>query len=827
MEEKANDISADDVITILIATDNHLGYMERDPLRSNDSFQTFEEILLYAKQYNVDMMLLGGDLFHDNKPSRKTLYNTIALLRKHCMGDKPCQLEFLSDQKRNFTSFFPIVNYEDPNLNISLPIFSIHGNHDDPSGDGNLCALDILSASGLVNYFGKSNQVDNIEISPILLKKGDTRLALYGLGNIRDERLYRTFLRKNVKMLRPRQNMDDWFNLFVLHQNRVSHNPKNYIPETFLNDFIDLILWGHEHECLIDLSKNEIKNFYITQPGSSIATSLCEGESKTKHIGILRIKQKQFEIEKIKLKSVRPFLMMDICLQDDLNDERDPTTVTNYLIQKVDELEKRAIDEWKENNPELSDKMNCPRPLIRLRVEYSGGYPTFNPHKFGQKFVNRIANPNDILHFYRKKSVVKPNSSTENDITFLPEKLESTKIETLIDEFLQIKNLDILNEKELGNAVKTYIEKDEKDAIKEYVDKYLNDICKEVKEKYNTTDVNLLNEQIKTIKNIKKEKYNSMDNSLNIFSNFNNTNLNKEDEIEMDNNEQENKRTTKTKKQTGTKKRIKKNSIKYDEEEEEEKEEKEEEKEEDDDDDDLFKINEDNDVIEIVDKPEKINIRKNGRKTNIKRNKEKEQVLLNDTDEEKSEKNGTKKQGRKKNVRKDNENDNETNKKIEKTTPKRRGKKKGIKIYDNENNENDIVDILSMETTGDKIFINENSIMQMEDEIESSESSRSSNNKNKIKKETKRGTKRKLETMQSVNLDDHSTAVFDSNITHIDINNTINTEANTSSTRRTRKLPSIFGLSSQSAPKRTRISRKTNTKELHQSQLDFSIKPKK
>jgi len=287
MDELSNNNSNDDVITILIATDNHLGYMERDPLRSNDSFQTFEEILLYAKKYNVDMMLLGGDLFHDNKPSRKTLYNTIALLRQHCMGDKPCQLEFLSDQKKNFTSFFPIVNYEDPNLNISLPIFSIHGNHDDPSGNGNLCALDILSASGLINYFGKSNQVDNIEISPILLKKGNTRLALYGLGNIRDERLYRTYLRKNVKMLRPKQNMDEWFNIFVLHQNRVSHNPKNYIPETFINDFIDLILWGHEHECLIDLNKNEIKNFYITQPGSSIATSLCEGESKTKLVKFL------------------------------------------------------------------------------------------------------------------------------------------------------------------------------------------------------------------------------------------------------------------------------------------------------------------------------------------------------------------------------------------------------------------------------------------------------------------------------------------------------------------------------------------------------------
>lgn len=29
---------------------------------------------------------------------------------------------------------FPWVNYQDENLNISIPIFSIHGNHDDPTG---------------------------------------------------------------------------------------------------------------------------------------------------------------------------------------------------------------------------------------------------------------------------------------------------------------------------------------------------------------------------------------------------------------------------------------------------------------------------------------------------------------------------------------------------------------------------------------------------------------------------------------------------------------------------------------------------------------------
>ncbi len=29
---------------------------------------------------------------------------------------------------------FPVVNYEDPNYNVSMPVFIIHGNHDDPTG---------------------------------------------------------------------------------------------------------------------------------------------------------------------------------------------------------------------------------------------------------------------------------------------------------------------------------------------------------------------------------------------------------------------------------------------------------------------------------------------------------------------------------------------------------------------------------------------------------------------------------------------------------------------------------------------------------------------
>lgn len=52
----------------------------------------------------------------------------------------------------------------DPDLNVELPVFSIHGNHDDPSGDGGLSAMDLLATAGLVNYFGKAMDLDDLHL---------------------------------------------------------------------------------------------------------------------------------------------------------------------------------------------------------------------------------------------------------------------------------------------------------------------------------------------------------------------------------------------------------------------------------------------------------------------------------------------------------------------------------------------------------------------------------------------------------------------------------------------------------------------------------------
>lgn len=471
-----NTLDDEDTFKILIATDIHLGYLEKDAIRGNDSYNTLDEILKCAKTNQVDFILLGGDLFHDNKPTRRCLHNCITMLRRYCMGDTPIQFNILSDQTVNFnTTEFPWVNYQDENLNISIPAFSIHGNHDDPTGAEGLCALDLLSASGLVNHFGHSHSVERIEISPILMQKGSTKLALFGLGSIPDERLYRMFVNNQVTMLRPKEDQDEWFNLFTIHQNRSKHGPTNYIPEQFLDDFLDLVVWGHEHECLIAPTRNEQQLFYVTQPGSSVATSLSPGEATKKHIGLLRVKGRKMNLQKIPLKTVRQFFIQDVVLAD-YQDIFTPDTP--QVTKKVENLCYAKVTEMLEEAER--ERIGCPltpeKPLVRLRVDYSGGFETFNTSRFSQKFVDRVANPKDLIHFLRRreqKEDIKDEVNVDYGKLLKTTAVEGLRVEDLVKQYFeateQTVQLSLLTEQGMGKAIQEFVDKDEKDAIEELI----------------------------------------------------------------------------------------------------------------------------------------------------------------------------------------------------------------------------------------------------------------------------------------------------------------------------------------------------------------------
>jgi double-strand break repair protein MRE11 len=312
---------------------------------------------------------------------------------------------------------------------------------------------------------------------------------------MRDERLNRMWNGKKVSFLRPAEDVNDededdsdsnhgFFNIFILHQNRdLGRGSKNCIQESMIPEWMDLVVWGHEHECLIEFFESVVGTFRITQPGSSVATSLVAGEAARKKIGILDIVGKQFRLHTVPLTQVRSFVTCDLCLKEH-REELDPDgphideRVTAALEEEVRVMTLNAKEKRKElleaaikagsdagtDDSPLKCKLEKPhRVLIRLRVEHSG-FSTLNNTRFGAKFVGDVANPEDILLFHRKKdpkasSGTKTNKKPTGPIA--PEDLVRTDMEDLVNTHLEApeSKLLLLSEKVLGEALDEFVDK--------------------------------------------------------------------------------------------------------------------------------------------------------------------------------------------------------------------------------------------------------------------------------------------------------------------------------------------------------------------------------
>ncbi|OWZ18927.1 Double-strand break repair protein [Phytophthora megakarya] len=386
-----------DTLRVLLSTDNHLGYAEKDPIRGNDSFRSFREILQLAQRERVDLLLLGGDLFHDNKPSRRTMYETMRLLRNHCMGDGAVNFQVVSDQSINFPNF-GVVNFEDPNYNVELPIFSIHGNHDDPAREGggdatqSLAALDMLSAANLVNYFGKSEKVDQVEVFPVLLTKGNTRESLKG-------------------------------------------------------------------------------DFFITQPGSSVATSLVEGEAKPKQVAVAEINGQSFRMTNHDLHTVRPFKMGEVILNEieelEPHDPKVAERIGEYLEGRVLELLHEAELEQEERLRERKDRINASDKKASMELE--------------KALLGRPVRPTPLANVTIEDILSKQLCVPERKLMLLPEA-------------------------QLGIALEKFTLKNNSSAIQEFVDSILDETQRELNSKSDAKST----QDIMSVVGKKKEQTNAL-----------------------------------------------------------------------------------------------------------------------------------------------------------------------------------------------------------------------------------------------------------------------------------------------------------------------------
>jgi double-strand break repair protein MRE11 len=172
---------------------------------------------------------------------------------------------------------------------------------------------------------------------------------------------------------------------------------------------------------------------------------------------LLEIKGNQYRPTKIPLRSVRPFEYAEVVLKDEADvDPNDQASVLEHL----DKIVRNLIE--KSSQPTAS-RSESKLPLIRIKVDYSG-FSTINPQRFGQKYVGKVANPQDILIF--SKSAKKRQTAgdhIDDSEKLRPEELNQQTIEALVAE--SNLKMEILPVDDLDIALHDFVNKDDKMAF--------------------------------------------------------------------------------------------------------------------------------------------------------------------------------------------------------------------------------------------------------------------------------------------------------------------------------------------------------------------------
>lgn len=160
----------------------------------------------------------------------------------------------------------------------------------------------------------------------------------------------------------------------------------------------------------------------------------------------------------------------------DLNDR---VEINKYLKRKVNELIEEANQEFQERNADSDEPVAPMLPLIRLRVDTTGVPEMSNPVRFGQEFLNKIANPRDVLSFTRAKktatgkgkgkvTIDMPEAEMDTNLTY-KERVEKVRVGQLVEEYLGAQELQLLGVKGMSDAIEIFVDKEDNHAISTYV----------------------------------------------------------------------------------------------------------------------------------------------------------------------------------------------------------------------------------------------------------------------------------------------------------------------------------------------------------------------
>lgn len=103
-----------------------------------------------------------------------------------------------------------------------------------------------------------------------------------------------------------------------------------------------------------------------------------------------------------------------------------------------------------------------------------------------------MANPRDVLLYTRKASPSDINLKIVSDETDVPSHNDAVpSIEDLIKERLKMDALEVIPESEFGEAVKSYVDKEDNHSINDFLQTYLSKIKAELNDFVIDTDLNI------------------------------------------------------------------------------------------------------------------------------------------------------------------------------------------------------------------------------------------------------------------------------------------------------------------------------------------------
>ena len=336
---------------IAFISDIHLGFAYGTE-RGEESFENCKQAFDLALKDKPDLILLGGDIFHDRIPRQEVLGRAIELFTD--LNHKMKKVLLLKTVTRD--------KEEVEKKQLIPAVIGIWGTHERRHAESTN-PVQLLEKAGLMRV---------LHAESMLVEVGYEKLGIHGLSGVPED-----YSRDALKSWKP-EPFENAHNVLMLHQNLQELIPVegSWIKFSDLPDKFDLFLFGHFHWQYED--EHPKSKAPIVIPGSLVVTQLNQKEA-SREKGFFMINQPpEKDLRTIDFKPI-PTRKAHYCLLE--VKDRKPAEIQFMIVEAI--------------NKALQIKTDL-KPMIKVKLKGN----------FAKGFITRDLSLSKIYNDYRDRAIL-------------------------------------------------------------------------------------------------------------------------------------------------------------------------------------------------------------------------------------------------------------------------------------------------------------------------------------------------------------------------------------------------------------------------------------